>query len=345
MGEDEEEDPEENPEENPEEDPEEGETMKVARIWFKSLQARKEASSFLLEEVNGVPIRLVRAANHRIVLLVRGLDPEKSESDIKAQLTKHFDSCGGIKKIFIPKDENGRCLSFGYVFMVQEGHKAEMKDSSVMEGGGVIRVSDCTLQARFKKIKEKMEAEGWVNSEEEEEEEDEEDGIVFGDEEIEDDDSEGSERHSCQEVHHLTTYRRHLKAGSMFSLSSFDVTRRLFLNATSGRQLYFDKETNAEETYFTKVEFVCPMKVTGFNMDKGWCYVSCSRCTKKLQRTDGKDDHGDDMPGNISVLTKVDTDGDDREEAPTIGITSTGVHTNTPPATAISKVAKKARVA
>lgn len=44
MGEDEEEDP----EENPEEDPEEGETMKVARIWFKSLQARKEASSFLL---------------------------------------------------------------------------------------------------------------------------------------------------------------------------------------------------------------------------------------------------------------------------------------------------------
>ncbi|XP_048611365.1 uncharacterized protein LOC125594743 [Brassica napus] len=183
MGEDEEEDP----EENPEEDPEEGETMKVARIWFKSLQARKEA------KVNGVPIRLVRAANHRIVLLVRGLDPEKSESDIKAQLTKHFDSCGGIKKIFIPKDENGRCLSFGYVFMVQEGHKAEMKDSSVMEGGGVIRVSDCTLQARFKKIKEKMEAEGWVNSEEEEEEEDEEDGIVFGDEEIEDDDSEGSE--------------------------------------------------------------------------------------------------------------------------------------------------------
>ncbi|KAL0666386.1 hypothetical protein Bca4012_029090 [Brassica carinata] len=190
MGEDEEEDPEENPEENPEEDPEEGETMKVARIWFKSLQARKEALKRNGEEVNGVPIRLVRAANHRIVLLVRGLDPEKSESDIKAQLTKHFDSCGGIKKIFIPKDENGRCLSFGYVFMVQEGHKAEMKDSSVMEGGGVIRVSDCTLQARFKKIKEKMEAEGWVNSEEEEEEEDEEDGIVFGDEEIEDDDSE-----------------------------------------------------------------------------------------------------------------------------------------------------------
>ncbi|KAH0860183.1 hypothetical protein HID58_088444, partial [Brassica napus] len=38
-------------------------------------------------------------------------------------------------------------------------------------------------------------------------------------------------------------------------------------------------------TQLLEVEFVCPMKVTGFNMDKGWCYVSCSRCTKKLQRT------------------------------------------------------------
>lgn len=47
---------------------------------------------------------------------MRGLDPEKSESDIKAQLTKHFDSCGGIKKIFIPKDENGRCLRSVLVF-------------------------------------------------------------------------------------------------------------------------------------------------------------------------------------------------------------------------------------
>ncbi|KAG2259697.1 hypothetical protein Bca52824_078991 [Brassica carinata] len=42
--------------------------------------------------------------------------------------------------------------------------------------------------------------------------------------------------------------------------------------------------------------------------------------------------------------TKVDTDGDDCEEAPTIGTTSTGV-TNKPPATATSKVAKKTRIA
>ncbi|KAH0939901.1 hypothetical protein HID58_007362, partial [Brassica napus] len=37
-------------------------------------------------------------------------------------------------------------------------------------------------------------------------------------------DSKVIPRHSCQEVHHLTTYRRHLKAGSMFSLSGFDVS-------------------------------------------------------------------------------------------------------------------------
>ncbi|KAL0802030.1 hypothetical protein Bca101_057206 [Brassica carinata] len=51
------------------------------------------------------------------------------------------------------------------------------------------------------------------------------------------------------------------------------------------------------------------------------------------------------MPGNISVPLKVDTDGDDREEAPTIGTTSAGIDTNKPPTTATSKVAKKARTA
>lgn len=30
-----------------------------------------------------------------------------------------------------------------------------------------------------------------------------------------------------------------------------------------------------------EIEFVCTGKVTEIKMDKGWCYVSCSRCTKK----------------------------------------------------------------
>ncbi|KAL0674821.1 hypothetical protein Bca4012_002802 [Brassica carinata] len=64
------------------------------------------------------------------------------------------------------------------------------------------------------------------------------------------------------------------------------------------------------------------------------------RAYEAVHLLDGNDDHGDDMPGNISGPTKVDTDGDDCEEAPTIGTTSTGVDTNKPPATATSKVAK-----
>ncbi|KAL0712434.1 hypothetical protein Bca4012_019412 [Brassica carinata] len=85
-----------------------------------------------------------------------------------------------------------------------------------------------------------------------------------------------------------------------------DVAGRLFLNAMSGTQIYFDKETNAGETYFYKLaskdtgntsaaslirgveplniadlnefiitaqpqelDFVCTGKVTKFNADKG----------------------------------------------------------------------------
>ncbi|CAF2070771.1 unnamed protein product [Brassica napus] len=33
------------------------------------------------------------------------------------------------------------------------------------------------------------------------------------------------------------------------------------------------------------IEFVCTGMVTDIKLEKGWCYVSCSRCTKKLQRT------------------------------------------------------------
>ncbi|KAJ4897791.1 Rep_fac-A_C domain-containing protein [Raphanus sativus] len=33
------------------------------------------------------------------------------------------------------------------------------------------------------------------------------------------------------------------------------------------------------------IDFICNWRVTGIKMDKGWCYVSCSNCAKKLQRT------------------------------------------------------------
>ncbi|KAF3583109.1 hypothetical protein DY000_02029058 [Brassica cretica] len=70
--------------------------------------------------------------------------------------------------------------------MVQEDHKAEMNDSSVMEGGGVIRVSNCTFQARFKNIKAKMEAEGWVNSEDDDDDDDDYEDEEMKDEEYKD---------------------------------------------------------------------------------------------------------------------------------------------------------------
>ncbi|KAL0847807.1 hypothetical protein Bca101_021054 [Brassica carinata] len=34
-----------------------------------------------------------------------------------------------------------------------------------------------------------------------------------------------------------------------------------------------------------EIDFICTGKVAGIKLDKGWCYVSCSNCTKKLQRT------------------------------------------------------------
>lgn len=33
------------------------------------------------------------------------------------------------------------------------------------------------------------------------------------------------------------------------------------------------------------IDFICSGKVTGVKLDKGWCYVSCSKCFKKLHRS------------------------------------------------------------
>ncbi|KAH0912038.1 hypothetical protein HID58_035359 [Brassica napus] len=99
----------------------------------------------------------------------------------------------------------------------------------------------------------------------------------------------------------------------------------LFLNATSGTHVYFDKETKPGEDYFYKlvardngvpsaapllkgyakvetltiselisfvasaqpqdIDFVCTGRVVRLDVDKGWCYVACAKCSKKLQRT------------------------------------------------------------
>ncbi|KAF8118643.1 hypothetical protein N665_0003s0018 [Sinapis alba] len=96
---------------------------------------------------------------------------------------------------------------------------------------------------------------------------------------------------------------------------------RLFLNATSGTHIYFDKETSAGEIRFyqdtglpsaapllrgyakvepltiaelhnfiitapsQEIDFLCTGRVAHVDTDKGWCYVACSKCSKKMQRT------------------------------------------------------------
>ncbi|XP_033137007.1 uncharacterized protein LOC103841209 isoform X2 [Brassica rapa] len=99
---------------------------------------------------------------------------------------------------------------------------------------------------------------------------------------------------------------------------------RLFLNATSGTHVYYDKETHAGESLFYRlvardtglpsaapllksyakvkpvtiaelnhfittdplqeIDFLCTGRVSRVEADKGWCYVACSKCSKKLQR-------------------------------------------------------------
>ncbi|RID48362.1 hypothetical protein BRARA_I04878 [Brassica rapa] len=100
---------------------------------------------------------------------------------------------------------------------------------------------------------------------------------------------------------------------------------RLFFNATAGTHIHFDKETVAGESLFSRlseqgtgraqvarllrsfakvetlsiselndfvlnassqdIDFICTGKVTGIKLDKGWCYISCARCFRKLHRS------------------------------------------------------------
>ncbi|CAN7102682.1 unnamed protein product [Brassica rapa subsp. narinosa] len=101
---------------------------------------------------------------------------------------------------------------------------------------------------------------------------------------------------------------------------------RLFLNATSGTHVYSDKKTEAGAALFYRlvardtglpsaapllksyakvetmtiadlssfivsaasqeIDFLCTGRVVRIDTDKGWCYVACSKCSKKLQRTE-----------------------------------------------------------
>ncbi|KAF3507271.1 hypothetical protein F2Q69_00003229 [Brassica cretica] len=63
--------------------------------------------------------------------------------------------------------------------------------------------------------------------------------------------------------------------------------------------VYYDKEINAGESFFYRlvaaepllrsyakeIDFLCTGRVSRVEADKGWCYVACSKCSKKLQHT------------------------------------------------------------
>ncbi|XP_013613788.1 PREDICTED: uncharacterized protein LOC106319950 [Brassica oleracea var. oleracea] len=99
---------------------------------------------------------------------------------------------------------------------------------------------------------------------------------------------------------------------------------KLFLNATSCTHFYFDCETSAGKEHYERlvgdganassskskvvsaqkiepltvaelnqyvlaadphnIEFLCKVEVTSLQSEKGWCYIGCSKCAKKLQR-------------------------------------------------------------
>ncbi|CAN7011777.1 unnamed protein product [Brassica oleracea var. botrytis] len=116
------------------------------------------------------------------------------------------------------------------------------------------------------------------------------------------------------------------KAMVVTSINPKIVGGRLFLNATSGTHMYFDKKTEAGAALFYRlvardtglpsaapllksyakvetmtiadlssfivsaasqeIDFLCTGRVVRIDTDKEWCYVACSKCSKKLQRTE-----------------------------------------------------------
>ncbi|KAF8096421.1 hypothetical protein N665_0309s0047 [Sinapis alba] len=122
----------------------------------------------------------------------------------------------------------------------------------------------------------------------------------------------------------LDSYGKEPKIVIVTSVNPKIVGGRLFLNSTSGTHLYFDTETDAGNAVFSTlavnaadpgessskvvhaqkiepmtvhelnqfinpadsqiIEFLCTAKVTGIQLEDGWCYIGCSECSKKLVR-------------------------------------------------------------
>ncbi|CAH8363779.1 unnamed protein product [Eruca vesicaria subsp. sativa] len=89
---------------------------------------------------------------------------------------------------------------------------------------------------------------------------------------------------------------------------------QLYLNATYGTHFYFDNDVSASQTLFEQkweavwgvkkvepvslgelnnyvlgsppqtIEFLCKARIVSLETTNGWCYISCAKCSKKLQQ-------------------------------------------------------------
>nr|VDD34985.1 unnamed protein product [Brassica oleracea] len=106
------------------------------------------------------------------------------------------------------------------------------------------------------------------------------------------------------------------------------------------------------------IEFICTGRVTRVDLEKGWCYVACSECTKSCSALTPHlhvcsccwcspvwyDDDGGDMPGDNPIPAKIESGGSSGEAALNGGTDTNGDVSNKV-ANPASQVVKKARMA
>ncbi|KAL0678927.1 hypothetical protein Bca4012_006908 [Brassica carinata] len=212
----------------------------------------------------------------------------------------------------------------------------------------------------------------------------------------------------------VPTFRPHLTAGAIYSIAGFDVALldvsvtlsmfdsttvsfhkrlkamrgdpkgRLYLNATSGTHIYFDKETNVGESYFYKLvstdtglpsaapllrgyakvetltisernEFIITALTQQQDREKDDVLLLAPLYQKKLQRAvvdmEGKTftfqggDNNNGPAGDDTVVAKVETGGSSEQSASNTGTAPTGNEQKTPPENASLKMVKKALMA
>ncbi|KAL0826636.1 hypothetical protein Bca101_050313 [Brassica carinata] len=130
-------------------------------------------------------------------------------------------------------------------------------------------------------------------------------------------------QHRCEPSSHLPVTLE--GAGSKFSMSGFDITR-----------------------YMVGKTYTLQVRISSYNFTANHQTFTISRILNEPDRLplhdfvtqDGFDDNDADMPGSVSVPTKVDINDADYEEVPTAVTTSTGVNNSKSLTAGTSKASK-----